>query len=248
MDALLSCTCCLSQLIALCLALIPAISVSLKKDPRIEEYRYKVMVLRSEYRERMEEYERIKYHNWAKTIHDLVEMPPADFERHIAYIFQEMGYNASVVGGSGDGGIDVIASKDGEKTVVQCKRYAIDRTISSPELRNFIGAMTVSQATKGYFVTTASFTKPAMDEAEMIPELYLIDGDGIVAWWKAFKIGPYKDEIIPPEQPVYPPKPVILPPTILGFRVWQWIVLVLLGETAIIVGVLVIFAFLGTAR
>lgn len=107
-------------------------------------------------------------------------------------------------------------------------------------MRNFIGSMTVAKADKGYFITTGTFTEPAIREASGISSLVLVDGNGIVNWWQEFQIGPFLN-LFPAEQPAYPPAPPPLPPTtILGFTVWQWITLVILGEAGLIVVLLLL--------
>lgn len=45
------------------------------------------------------------------------------FEEEVAKIFILQGYNAEVTKGSGDGGVDIILTKENYKAIVQCKHY-----------------------------------------------------------------------------------------------------------------------------
>ena len=49
--------------------------------------------------------------------------------------------------------------------------------MSEPDVRGFSGSLGANKASKGVFVTTAYFTKPALDFAERTPhKIVLIDG------------------------------------------------------------------------
>ena len=54
----------------------------------------------------------------------------------------------------------------------------IDSTISRPEIQKFAGALLGEGATNGVFITTASFSKSAVDYAKSVPnsKIILIDG------------------------------------------------------------------------
>lgn len=47
-----------------------------------------------------------------------------DFEQWVAQRLETHGWRADVTSGSGDQGIDIIATRDGRKVGIQCKRYA----------------------------------------------------------------------------------------------------------------------------
>lgn len=48
-------------------------------------------------------------------------MNPTEFEIYIADLFQRLGYKTEAIGGSHDGGIDVVAEKDGIKHIFSVK-------------------------------------------------------------------------------------------------------------------------------
>ena len=83
-------------------------------------------------------------------------------------ILRESGFvQVEITGRSGDGGIDGVGiMKVGGllsfHVVFQCKRY--QRSVSSPEIRDFRGAM-MGRGEKGIFITTGTFTRDALKEA-----------------------------------------------------------------------------------
>jgi len=66
----------------------------------------------------------------------------------------------------------------------------------------------------------------------------LVDGSGIVDWWQKYRLGPYMG-LTYPEKPEYPPPPLAMPSpsvpavVIMGFSVWQWVVLMILSELSL---------------
>ncbi len=121
----------------------------------------------------------------AKKAQDILDVSPAQFEKMVAEMFNLLGHKARRVGHSGDHGIDVLVdAKNGEKWVVQCKRWR--GTIGEPELRDFYGAMHHEKADKGMFVTTGKFTQQARDWSKGKP-MELLDGDGFLKTWRKVK-------------------------------------------------------------
>ena len=84
------------------------------------------------------------------------------------------------IGRSGDGGIDGVIDQDPlglDRVYVQAKRYKLDAPVSEPEVRAFSGSLGAAKASKGVFVTTSHFTRPACDFADRHPfKMVLIDG------------------------------------------------------------------------
>lgn len=215
-------------------------------DKRKMHYR-KVYALKHSYEQKLAQYHREVQREKFRSLSDLQEMTPERFEEHIAYIFKQMGYQTEVVGGPGDYGVDIEAQRGKELVVIQCKRYQQGNKVPSRAVRDFIGAMLVADAHRGYFVTTSSFTKPAYEHAARIPRVTLVDSSGIVNWWQEYKLGPYK-QLTRPQPPGYPPSPSPTPPpptpaiTIMRFSVWQWIILMILSEATL--AVITVFASL----
>jgi HJR/Mrr/RecB family endonuclease len=109
-----------------------------------------------------------------ETIQWLRSMTPTEFEEYIADLFSRLGYHSEAVGRSHDGGIDVIAEKDGVKNYIQCKKY-ITQMVPVSAIRDFYGAI-AGQLTNGqaYFITTNGFTLESRKFAEDKP-IELID-------------------------------------------------------------------------
>jgi len=121
----------------------------------------------------------------------LQRMDPYDFEKFIGDVWEYIGWHTRVVGEPGDRGIDVIATDDGEKQLIQAKRYGPNTTVGSPEVQQYASLRlqedNVNQVT---IVTTGEFSRQA---EELAPELdvILIDGDdllGILEELEAFEV------------------------------------------------------------
>ncbi|MER6525634.1 restriction endonuclease [Streptomyces sp. NPDC001508] len=70
------------------------------------------------------------------------------------------------VGGTHDDGADVLGClPDGRSMVIQCKRYSPKSRVSSPEVRNLLGAQVHFKTDVAIFVTTTYFTGPAEQTA-----------------------------------------------------------------------------------
>jgi restriction system protein len=125
--------------------------------------------------------------NWDgdKILFMLKGMSPTQFEQEMAEMFRGLGYDAQVVGGANDGGIDVVAHKDGRKYYIQCKKF-MTREVTPHDVRDFLGAITNvnNPAEKGYFITTNKFTLMAERAAEGNPRIELIDGIRLVEYYK----------------------------------------------------------------
>ncbi|MDG6929834.1 MAG: restriction endonuclease [Nitrososphaerota archaeon] len=118
----------------------------------------------------------------------ITNIKPSDFERLIIDLVLALGYGKSheemarVLGGSGDQGIDGEISQDKlgfDKIYLQAKKWDVKSSIGSREVRDFIGALTIKNAQKGIFISTALFSKDAIETAKMdtTHKIILIDGD-----------------------------------------------------------------------
>lgn len=133
---------------------------------------------------------------WKKLTLEIIteKMSPNAFERLIQRILREKGFSqVEVTGKTGDGGIDGrgIAKINGILSfhiIFQCKRYK--GKVSSSAIRDFRGAM-VGRTDKGLFITTGSFTRDAVREANRdgAPAIDLMDGDKITEKLKELNLG-----------------------------------------------------------
>ena len=123
----------------------------------------------------------------AELIPRICAASPAFFERLVVELLLKMGYGGSradagrALGKTGDGGIDGVIDQDQlglDRIYIQAKKYDPDNAVSEPDVRNFCGSLGANKASKGVFVTTSYFTKPAEEFAKRHEyKVVLIDGD-----------------------------------------------------------------------
>jgi len=92
---------------------------------------------------------------------------PYEFERFVAEIWENRGFNTTVRDGSGDRGIDVVAESRDEKILIQVKRYSAENKVGSQEVRNYATLyQQVEDAHQVVLVTSGYFTSEAENLAE----------------------------------------------------------------------------------
>lgn len=102
-----------------------------------------------------------------------------DFEKLVGEAFRRQGYAVEEHGGSApDGGVDLVLLKNGQKSIVQCKRWKTYSVGVSP-VRELYGVMTAESAHTCIFVTCGNYTSDAIDFAKGKP-IQLIDGKELV--------------------------------------------------------------------
>lgn len=139
---------------------------------------------------------------WREKLHHVLieEMSPDAFERLTQRLLRESGFiHVEVTGRTGDGGIDGkgIARINGLMSfhiAFQCKKYK--GSVGAPEIRDFRGA-TVGRADRGMFITTGSFTKAAIEEANRdgVAPIDLVDGEQLADKLKELSLG-VKTELV----------------------------------------------------
>jgi restriction system protein len=75
-----------------------------------------------------------------KRLDELKAMTPIEFEEWVGARFEDLGYRVKTTAVSGDHGVDLVARRDGEKVIIQCKRYR-DTAVGEPVLRDLYGTM-----------------------------------------------------------------------------------------------------------
>jgi HJR/Mrr/RecB family endonuclease len=144
-----------------CTGIILLISVILRQRSRNREFQKKAHSLRQ--------------------IEDFVQLSPREFEDMIVELYHRAGHKAKRTGASGDHGVDVtVEAKNGEKWVVQCKRWR--GSVGEPVVRDFYGVVQHEKADKGIIFTTGKFTGPAQQWAKGKP-ITLYDGAKLVEIW-----------------------------------------------------------------
>lgn len=132
--------------------------------------------------------------NWRdRLIRRLLELEPSAFERLCQRLLREAGFvNVTVMGRSGDGGIDGVGvyrlSLVSFPTYFQAKRYK--GSVAANVVRDFRGAM-AGRGDKGLLITTGSYTRDAVAESSRdgAPPIELIDGDRLADLLKEYSLG-----------------------------------------------------------
>jgi restriction system protein len=108
------------------------------------------------------------------------------FENQVAEVYRQQGYFVEETGGGGgDGGIDLILHRNGQKSVVQCKRWKTYKVSVQP-IRELFGVMTAEGADRAIFITSGIYTNEALHFAEGKP-LELIDGEQFAVMMRQFQ-------------------------------------------------------------
>jgi restriction endonuclease Mrr len=146
----------------------------------------------SDYKERIIRVDRLPLKVVKKILEDprhMHALSPREFEELIAEIVDGLGFtNVVLTPGTGDGGRDVIASKEISGIPItmyfECKKYAEGSKVQVATLRSLLGVVAHEsrQANIGVLVTTSSFTRGARDLILSDCRLDGKDYDGIIGW------------------------------------------------------------------
>lgn len=118
---------------------------------------------------------------------EIMKLSSTDFEKLVVQLLLKMGYGdgvddaGNVTTATRDGGIDGLIKEDQlgfSYIYIQAKQWLPERTVERPEIQKFAGALQGQQASKGLFITTASFSKGAREFADNLlgSKIVLIDG------------------------------------------------------------------------
>ncbi len=119
---------------------------------------------------------------------EVLKMSPYDFENLVVRLLIKMGYGTlkqnpdAVTKKTSDEGIDGVVSADKfgfDSIYIQAKKWQTSSTVGRPEVQRFLGALAGQGATKGIFITTAHFSKEAIDFAnkQLHQKIVLVDGE-----------------------------------------------------------------------
>lgn len=118
---------------------------------------------------------------------EVMKLSPTGFEKLVVNLLLHMGYGNGITEAgmvtqqSNDGGIDGIIKEDQlgfSNIYIQAKQWATDRTVNTPEIQKFVGALQGQQAQKGLFITTSRFSSGALSYANNLlgTKVVLVDG------------------------------------------------------------------------
>ena len=137
---------------------------------------------------------------------EVMKLTPTEFERLVVKLLLKMGYGSGideagkVTQQSNDGGIDGIIKEDQlgfSNIYIQAKQWAIDQSISKPEIQKFVGALQGQQAQKGLFITTAKFSSGAQQYASNLlgTKVVLVDGSMLTRLMIKHNVGVSIEEV-----------------------------------------------------
>ncbi|MEM8529500.1 MAG: restriction endonuclease [Chloroflexota bacterium] len=109
-----------------------------------------------------------------------LNLSPTEFEQRTVLLLRDLGWDwIEHQGGSGDGGVDVRATRQGKKWVVQCKRYK--NTVPAYMVRALEGVRHHEKADHALLVTTGNFG-PQSEEWVQGKPIDLWDGEDLAHW------------------------------------------------------------------
>jgi restriction system protein len=111
----------------------------------------------------------------SEVLGEIMGQTPGFFEGLVVKLLVKMGYGGSlpdagkILGKTGDEGIDGVVREDKlgfDLIYIQAKRWDLSSSVGRPEIQKFVGALAGAGASKGLFVTMATFSKEAYSYAE----------------------------------------------------------------------------------
>lgn len=95
------------------------------------------------------------------------------FEKRMAAHFRLDNYKVQEIGGSGDGGVDLILSSEiGRKIIVQCKCYNHKQKVGPGDVSRTLSAIHLRKADEGWLITDSTLTPQAKEEAKQLGILF----------------------------------------------------------------------------
>lgn len=151
-------------------------------DEAVRELEYK---RRREWSERAEEQLVRERNRLLGSLQKLTALSPEQFEQLVGVLYKKLGYEVTVTPYGNDGGVDVVAIKDGVRFAIQCKRYARTKSVGRPEVQQLLGARHGADCQQAIFVTTSTFTESAVAYATKVG-IALVDGKKLQQLVKRF--------------------------------------------------------------
>jgi HJR/Mrr/RecB family endonuclease len=108
-------------------------------------------------------------------------MSGSQFEIFVAQVLRAMGYKTSVLGGSGDQGVDIIALSQDGKVAVQCKNY--QKPVGNKPVQEVFAGAKHYACKHAWVVAPAGYTRGAYELARSVGVL-LFDANSMRTWIK----------------------------------------------------------------
>jgi restriction system protein len=106
-------------------------------------------------------------------------MTGTEFEGYLKKLLTSRGYNVNIIGGSGDLGVDLIASRGTERVAIQVKRYT--GAVSRRAISDAVAGMQHYACNRAMVITSSHFTPGALMLARST-NCTLIDRDLLARW------------------------------------------------------------------
>ena len=139
----------------------------------------------------------------SEILEKIKECSPQFFERLVITLLVKMGYGGSLqdagqaIGHSGDGGVDGVIKEDKlglDNIYIQAKRWT-DKSVGSPDIDQFAGALSKKKAHKGIFITTSAFSKDALASVKDYgAKIVLLDGTQVAQFMIDYGVGVAVDQ------------------------------------------------------
>ncbi len=113
------------------------------------------------------------------------QMDGIQFEKYLEQLFRLQGYKANATRAQGDYGADLVMTRNGEKIVVQAKRYS--KNVGLKAVQEVHGAIAHYKASSGWVVTNSGYTQQARNLA-VSNNVRLIGRDELVEMILAVKV------------------------------------------------------------
>lgn len=112
-------------------------------------------------------------------IANIDSMTGTEFEGYLRRLLNSRGYSVTMAGGSGDLGVDLIASRGSERVAIQVKRYS--SAVSRRAISDAVAAMQHYRCNRAMVVTNSHFTPGALMLARST-NCTLVDRDTLGEW------------------------------------------------------------------
>ena len=106
-------------------------------------------------------------------------MTGGQFEVFVADVLRARGYQATILGGSGDQGVDIIAVVGKQRVAIQCKNYK--KPVGNRPVQEVFAGAQHHRCSQRWVVAPAGFTKGAVQLAQSVGVM-LFDANSIREW------------------------------------------------------------------
>lgn len=117
-------------------------------------------------------------------IADIDSMTGIEFEQYLEELLTNQGYIVNTTQTSGDLGVDLIASRDGDKIAIQAKRYSTN--VSRRAISDAVAGMYHYNCNKAMVITNSYFS-PGAKELAVSTGCVLIDREILAKWINEFQ-------------------------------------------------------------